>query len=134
MKTLSKSMQEFLAKKGLRIDVHHGRNLLYPVILEDGTVETTMSREEFGLTQSGDDKAVIEVGGKRIPLTRTSFGQLISPNGGFTSVHIVNGENESIYMGKYNFPATAAFDKTKGLLQALRKALHGTKVLTGFEQ
>lgn len=134
MKTLSKNMQEFLAKKGLRIDVHHGRNLLHPVVLGDGTVETTMSREEFSLAQSGDDKAIIDVGRKRIPLKQTSFGNLISPNGGFTSVHIVNNENESVYMGKYNFPATAAFDKTKGLLQALRRALHGTKVLTGFEQ
>ena len=134
MKTLSKSMQAFLAQKGLRIDVHHGRNLLHPIVLGDGTVETTMSREEFSLAQSGDDKAVVEVGGKRISLTRTSFGNLISPNGGFTSVHIVNSENESVYMGKYNFSSTAAFDKTKGLLQALRRALHGTKVLTGFEQ
>lgn len=130
-KFVSKRMQEFLTKQGYKIDVTHGRPCNGFGIVDPTTrqIDTVLSKLEFSHAVYGHPDKEQEV---FAATDSENYGDFVDSSGGFTKVDILTPEGK-VLSGKYSFK-NDKFVKSKGVSEAIRAALKGTKTLSGFNK
>lgn len=147
---LSKSLQNFIAEKGFRIEVQHNRPVSIMLTSNTGgeifhhfnksefydIIGTWLEEKEDVSIDNGDGTTSHVLLNKSEVSENDVFiyGDFVDANGGFTKVSLITGEGEGekTLEGKFNFKSSDPFFKAKGVFNAIKHALRGTDLINGF--
>lgn len=116
----SKRVLEHIRKSGLDYEIEHTRPMVGFTafeIFEDGSIESDeiLSRDEF-------NEAVKKHLYSSEVIGFTSYGDFVSPHGGFTRVTIYDENDNIVACGKHNFKKTENYFRSLGIVEACRRA------------
>ena len=100
-----------LADGNFAVEIEHIRPMnQFKAVLENGAVDSVISRDEFNKAVEG------------VMYVAPAHGTFVSPTGGFTAVTITTPTGE-ILKGKHNFAPKENYSKIYGAFKAIHKAL-----------
>lgn len=116
----SKRILEHIKKSGYDYEIEHTRPMIGFTafeICEDGSVvsDDILTRDEF-------NQAVEKHSYSSDIIGFTSYGDFVSPHGGFTRVIIYDKEDNVVAYGKHNFKRTENYFRSLGIVEACRRA------------